>query len=139
MRVHRVDADLAEDLLDPCLRLCVLAAIVGVEDRALGGARVREGRVDAPRALVVQDVRADLADLLGRARKVEVVVLDLEVLAERQEDVQRELVVVRIRLVLLLDGEAAEEQREGDREVERVYRGLVEDDCPVPVCCRETM
>ena len=100
---------------------------------------MREGRVDAPRALVVQDVRADLADLLRRARKVEVVVLDLEVLAERQEDVQRELVVVRIRLVLLLDGEAAEEQREGDGEVERVYRGLVEDDCPVPVCCQEMM
>jgi hypothetical protein len=57
---------------------------------------VGERRVDAPGALVVQDVRADLANLLGGAGKVEVVVLDLEVLAEREEDVQRELVVVRI-------------------------------------------
>ena len=68
-----------------------------------------EGSVDAPRTLVVNDVRADLANLLWCPRKVEVVVLDLEVLPERQKDVVCEFVVVGIRLVLLLDGKAAKE------------------------------
>jgi hypothetical protein len=78
---------------------------------------MHECGVDAPRTLVVHDVGADLADLFWRSGKVEVVVLDLEVLAEREEDVAGNLVVVRIGLVLLLDGEPAEEQRKGDREV----------------------
>jgi hypothetical protein len=47
---------------------------------------------------------------------VKVVVLDLEVLAERDEDIAGKFVVVRIGLVLL-DGEPAEEQRKSDREV----------------------
>jgi hypothetical protein len=75
--------------------------------------------------------------LLGRSCKVEVVVLDLEVLAERQENVEGDLVVVRI-IVLLLDGESAEEQRESDREVERINGSLVENDGLVPaVYCQE--
>ena len=78
---------------------------------------MRECGVDAPRTLVVHDVRADLSYLFWRSGKVEVVVLDLEVLAEREEDIVGNLVVVRIRHVLLLDGEPAEEQRESDGEV----------------------
>ena len=83
LRVKRVDPDFAEDLLDPRLRFRVLAAVVRVQDRSLGRARVRECSVDAPRALVVQNVCADFTNLLRRSCKVEVVVLDLEILAER--------------------------------------------------------
>jgi hypothetical protein len=107
--VLRVYADIAEHLLDSFLRLGVLATVVGVEDIALGGGRAGESSVDAPRALVVQDVCADLANLFWRSRVVEVVVLDLEVLAEGKEDVECKLIVVGVRLVLLLDGESAEE------------------------------
>jgi len=87
--VLRVYADISENLLDPCLGLGVLATVVVVEDRALGGGRAGEGGVDAPGALVVQDVCADLANLFWRSRVVEVVILDLEVLAKRKEDVER--------------------------------------------------
>jgi len=131
--IERRHAHFLEHLLDLRLRLSVLATIVGVQDRALRRVRVRERRVDAPRALVVHNVRADLPNLLGRPGKVEVVVLDLEVLAEGQEDVERELVVVRTRLLLLLHGEPAKEERERDGEVERVDGRLVDDDCPVSV------
>jgi hypothetical protein len=55
----------------------------------------------------------------GWAGKVAIIVLHPEVLSERQEDVKRELIVVRIRLVLLLDGEATKQQRKGDRYVNR--------------------
>lgn len=50
----------------------------------------------------------------GWAGKVGIVVLHPEVLSERQEDVKRELEVVRIRLVRLLDGEATKQQHKGD-------------------------
>jgi hypothetical protein len=77
---------------------------------------VRECGVDAPRTLVVHDVSANLTDLFWCSCIVKVVVLDLEVLAERDEDIAGKFVVVRIGLVLL-DGEPAEEQRKSDREV----------------------
>ena len=101
--------------------------------RSLGGIGTREGRVDAPRALVVHDVRANLADLLRRPGVVEEVILDLEVLAERDEDVQRNLVEVWICLVLLLGGEAAEEQCESDGEIEGVVSRLVDNNGAVPI------
>ena len=88
LRVYRINPEFAEDLLDACLCLRVLPPVVGIQDRTLGGIGTREGRVDAPRALVVHDVCTDLANLLWRPRIVEVVVLDLEVLAERDENVQ---------------------------------------------------
>ena len=133
LRIHRVDTKLNEDVLDACLSLGVLPPIVGVEDRALCGIGTREGRVDAPRALVVHDVRANLADLLRRPGVVEEVILDLEVLAERDEDVQRNLVEVWICLVLLLGGEAAEEQCESDGEIEGVVSRLVDNNGAVPI------
>ncbi len=77
--------------------------------------------VDEPRALVVDDVGADFADLLVRAEAVEVVVLDLEVLAEGDEDLRREVEGRRRR-------DAAYVHRERDGEVEGVIRGLVDDD-----------
>ena len=77
-----------------------------IEDLALLGRGVFERRVDVPRALVVlpsaaghfsqssthKNVRADLANVLGQAVAVQVVVLHLEVLAEGDEDGERELV-----------------------------------------------
>jgi hypothetical protein len=93
---------------------------------------VRKGGVDAPRTLVVHNIRADFANLFGRAGKVQVVVLDLEVFSEGQEDIEGDLVIFRIRLILLLDGEATKKERKSDREVERVYGGLVKNNCFVP-------
>jgi len=58
--------------------------------------------------------RARSSRVTQAPRKVEVVVLDLEVLSKWREHVKRELVVVGIRIVLLLDGEAAKQQRKGD-------------------------
>jgi hypothetical protein len=103
-----------EDLHDPRLRLGVLATVVVVEDRALGRGRTGEHSIDAPGAFVVQCVCADLTNLFWCSSVVEVVILDLEVLAEGKEDVECKLIVVRIRLVLLLHGESAEEQCERD-------------------------
>lgn len=87
--------NLFKHLLYPLLRFVVLLAIVVVEHTPLLRRTDGESSVDAPRTLVIDDVRSDLADLLRRARKIEKVVLDLEVFAERDEDRQRELVRVR--------------------------------------------
>jgi hypothetical protein len=75
LRVVCVDADLLEDVLDTRLCFRVLPAVVRIQDRALGKARVREGGVDAPRTLVVHDVGANLTDLFWRSCIVKVVVL----------------------------------------------------------------
>jgi hypothetical protein len=76
------------------------------------------------------------ADVLA-SQHSRVVILDLEVLAERQGDVEREFVIVGIRLILL-HGESAKEQCERDREIEEVDGRLVENYCLVPVDCQET-
>src|ERR1700722_922814 len=68
------------------LLLRVLSSVIFVEDLALRGRGVRKSDVDAPLALVIDDVRADLPDLLWGATIVEKVVLDLEVFPERDED-----------------------------------------------------
>jgi hypothetical protein len=102
--ILRVYADIMEDLLDPCLRFGVLATIVVIKDRTLGRGRTGERSIDAPGAFVVQDVCANLANLFWRSGVVEVVVLNLEVLAEGKEDVECKLIVVGIGLVLLLHG-----------------------------------
>lgn len=52
----------------------------------LGGGLVKS-LVDQPGALVVLNIGTDLADDLGLAVAVEVVILDLEVLAEGQENI----------------------------------------------------
>ena len=57
---------------------------------------MRKGSVDAPRTLVVHNVRADLANLFRGAGKVQVVVLDLEVFSEGQKDIEGDLVIFRI-------------------------------------------
>jgi len=52
----------------------------------LRGRGVHKGDVDAPRALVIDDVRANFPDLLRGAAIVEKVALDLEIFPERDED-----------------------------------------------------
>jgi hypothetical protein len=111
----RVYADIAEDLLDPCLRLGVLATVGVIGDRALGRGSAGERSIDASGAFVVQYVCADLTNLFWCSSVVEVVILDLEVLAEGKEDVECKLIVVGIGLVLLLHGESTKEQCERDR------------------------
>jgi hypothetical protein len=111
LSVLRVYANILENLRDPRRGLIVLATVVVVKDCALGGGHAGkgEGGVNALGALVVQDVCADLANLLWRSGIVEVVILDLEVLAKGKEDVEHKFIVVEIRLVLLLHGKSAKE------------------------------
>jgi hypothetical protein len=75
--VLRVYANITEDLLDPRLRLGVLATVV-VEDRTLGRGRAGERSIDAPGAFVVQYVCADLTNLFWCSSIVGVVILDLK-------------------------------------------------------------
>lgn len=77
--------------------------------------------VDEPRALVVLDVSADLANVLGQAEVVQVVVLDLEVLSKGDEDILGGLKVLRGGDVELVEGK-------GDGEVEGVVRRLEDND-----------
>lgn len=97
-----------------------------IEDLALLVRSLCQRLVDQPTALVVQDVGPDLANLFRRAVAIEVVVLDLEVLAHGDEDVER-------FLERRGGGDAGHVEREGDGEVERVVGGLVDDDEVVPV------
>lgn len=108
-------------LLDDLLLGIVLLAVVLLEDLALLGGGKLQGLVDQPGALVVLDVGADLANVLGQAKVVEVVVLDLEVLAEGDED-------VLCGLQVLGGGNVQHVERQGDGEVEGVVGGLVDDD-----------
>ena len=57
-----------------------------VEDLALLRGGLGKGLVDQPRALVVLDISSNLANGGGVAVAVQVVILDLEVLAQRQEN-----------------------------------------------------
>lgn len=57
---------------------------------------------------------------------LEVFGLDLRELAEREEDVEREVVVVRIDGRCLFDGEAADDHGERNGEVERIDRRFVD-------------
>ena len=99
----------------------VFAAVGLVQDGALGGRGALESLIDEPRAFVVQDVGADLADGFGAAVGVEVVVLDLEVFAQRDQDVAG-LTQVQVR------GQLEIVQRERDGQVEAVEGGFVDDD-----------
>ena len=84
--VELVEFEIDVHLLHLGLLLGVLAAVIGLENLELVWRGAHQGLVDQPRALVVLDVGADLADDLGPAEVVQVVVLDLEVLAQRDED-----------------------------------------------------
>jgi hypothetical protein len=55
------------------------------------GSLIRHHCVDTPGVLVVHDVHANLANLFQRSGVIRIFVLDLEVLSEGNEDVQRKL------------------------------------------------
>lgn len=86
--------------------------------------------VDDPRALVVLNVGADLADRLGGAVRIEEVVLHLEVLAQGDENVAG-LAQVRV------GGKLEVVQRESNGQVEAIEGGLVDDDKGVLVTGEE--
>lgn len=107
-------------LLDDLLLLIVLLAIVLLENLALLRGSDLQSLVDQPGALVVLDISADLANVLGQTEVVKVVVLDLEVLAKRNEDI--------LGLLQVLGGGDVEDvERQNDGEVEGVVGGLVDD------------
>lgn len=108
-------------LLDDRLLGVVFLAVVVLENLALLGGGNLQRLVDQPRALVVLDVGADLANMLGQPKVVEVVVLDLEVLAEGDENVLSLLEVLGRGEVELVQGQ-------GNGQVEGVVGGLVDDD-----------
>ena len=109
------------ELLDDCLLLVVLLAVVLLEDLALLRSGDGQGLVNQPRALVVLDVGTNLADVLGQTEVVEVVVLDLKVLAQGDQNILGLLEV-------LGSGEVKLVESQGDREVKGVVGGLVDDD-----------
>lgn len=96
-------------------------AVVFLKHLALGGGADSQGLVNEPGAFVVLDVGTDLANVLGLAEVVEVVILRLEVLTEGNED--------RFGLLEVLGrGEAGLVESEDDGEVEGVVGGFVDDD-----------
>lgn len=118
--VHLLQLQLIKDFLDLGLLLLVLAAVGGVQHRTLLRGSPGNGLVDQPRALVVLDVGADLANDRWVTEVVQVVILDLEVLTQRDQDV--------VSLLQGLRGSHLQiEQSQGDREVETVVGGLVGD------------
>lgn len=119
--VALLELHVVEELLDNGLLFIILLAVVLLEDLALLRGSNLEGLVNEPRALVVLDIGADLANVLGETKVVEVVVLNLEVFAERDEDVLGLLEVLGGGEVELVEGE-------GDGQVERVVGRLVDDD-----------
>ena len=98
------------------LRRRVLLPEMRLERRELFGSSRSPDGVETPRAAFGEVARAAL-EVLG---------LDLRVLAEREEDVEREVVVVGIDGRRLLDGEAADDHGERDGEVERIDRRFVD-------------
>jgi hypothetical protein len=116
-----LDANLLEDLFHPLLALSVLLPVVIAEDLPLPGRRVLESDIDVPATFVIEDVGADLANELGRAVTIEVIVLDLEVFAEGNEDL---LGVIEEFGV----GYTGHVHTECDRKVEGVEGSFVNDD-----------
>ena len=106
------------------LRRRVLLPEIRLERRELFG---RSGGPDD-----VETPRAGFGEVAGAA--LEVLGLDLRVLAEREEDVEREVVVVGIDGRCLLDGEAADDHGERDWEVERIDRRFVDVGSPLTGC-----
>lgn len=118
--VHPFQVQFAEELLDLGLEFTVLAAICSVEHLALLGVATLQGLVYQPRTLVILDIRSNLSNNFGVAVSVKVVVLNLEVLAERDEDV--------VGLAEVLGGSKLEVvEGQGNREIEAVVGGLVGD------------
>lgn len=119
--VDLLEIQLLVEGLDLGLKSVILTAVGLVEDLALLDIAALEGLVDKPRALVVLDIGTNLTNDFGVAIGIKVVILDLEVLAQRDKDV--------VGLAEVARGSTLEvEQGQGNRQVEAVIGGLVGDD-----------
>lgn len=119
--VELLKSHLVEDGLDLLLLLCVLAAVGSIEHRALLGSGPLDGLVDQPGALVVLDIGTNLTNDGGVTEVVQVVILDLEVLTQRNQNVVSLLEV-------LWRSDLQVEHGKSNGEVEAVIGGLVGDD-----------
>lgn len=115
-----LDINLLEDLLDDQDIGLLATTIVLIQQLTLLRRGLGQSLVDQPRALVVLDIRTDLADRRGVTVAVQVIILDLEVLAQGQENG-----LGLLERGLVLDTGHVHRQRHG--EVERVVGGLVDD------------
>lgn len=102
------------------LELSVLSAVGSVEQLALLGIAALQGLVDQPRALVVLDIGTDFANEGRVTVRIQVVVLDLEVLTQGDEDIMGDLKV-------LGSGKLEVVQRQRNGEVETVVCRLIGD------------
>lgn len=118
--VKVLQLQLVVELLDLGLFLRVLVAVVFLEDPSLLGIDLFQSLVDQPRALVILNVSANLAEDLWVGKSIKVVVLRLEILAHWDENVV-------CGLEVLGAGSANVVQRQGNGEVEGVVGGLVDD------------
>jgi len=100
--------------------LRVLAAVVLIQHLTLLGGAERNCLVDQPRALVVLNIGADLSNESGVTEVVKVVILDLEVLAQRDQDIVSLLQV-------LWSGALEIHHSQGDGKIEAVISRLVGD------------
>lgn len=92
-----------------------------VQDTPLLRSGLLQSDVDWPCALVVNDVGSNLANLLVGAECIEIVILDLEVLAHGDENA--------LRLLMESGGSDSDVvHAECDREIEGVVSGLIDDD-----------
>ena len=57
-----------------------------IQDFTLLGIALCQRGIHTPTALVIQDIRADFPNLFRSARKIQPIVLDLEVLSQREQD-----------------------------------------------------
>lgn len=80
--VNLLELQVIVELLDDGFLGVVLLAVVLFENLALLGSGNFEGLVDQPGALIVLDIGTNLANVFGKAKVVEVVVLNLEILAK---------------------------------------------------------
>lgn len=119
--VHLLQLKLVEKSFHLGLLSGVLAAVGSIQELALLGSAALDGLVNEPRALVVLNIGTDLANEGWVAEVVEVVILDLEVLAKRNEDVVGLLEV-------FLGGQLQVHKGQSDRQIEAVVSCLVGDD-----------
>ncbi len=113
-------------LLDLCHLAGVVLSIVLLQHLALLGRDQVQRLHNQPRALVVLDVSSHLANDLGRTVAVQVVVLDLEILAHDQQDLASGAIETRL-------SDARHDHAQCNWQIEAVKRGLVLDNGDVSV------
>mmetsp|Transcript_54656 Transcript_54656/g.125869 ORF Transcript_54656/g.125869 Transcript_54656/m.125869 type:complete len:343 (+) Transcript_54656:554-1582(+) len=102
----------------------LISRVVRFEHLSLLRRTILQANVNQPRALVVADVRPDLADDFWVPVAVKEVVLHLEIGAHQDAD------VARLRIERLVS-DARKAHREGDGQIESVKGSLVHDDVGV--------